>query len=135
MQPFSFSHVLSFSFEILLAGGNSLGCPSNAGAAGTFYDAVSRNLIVDNLNMTTDTDTLLMDFPNQPLLTNLYIQNFAKAAVPLLWSRVQVSKIYVQMHNFASCLYLLWLCYFKFYLFTLLSLLLYYVFYLGTGPN
>ncbi|KAJ0936558.1 hypothetical protein HanRHA438_Chr03g0132601 [Helianthus annuus] len=45
--------------KIFVHGGNSLGCPSNAGAAGTFYDAVPRSLIVDNLNMSTDTDTLL----------------------------------------------------------------------------
>ncbi|KAL8209856.1 hypothetical protein R6Q57_006588 [Mikania cordata] len=76
--------------KIFVHGGYSLGCPSNAGAAGTFYDAVPRSLIVDNLNMTTDTDTLLMEFPYQPLLTSIFIRNFAKAAVPLLWSRVQV---------------------------------------------
>ncbi|KAM0070543.1 hypothetical protein Hdeb2414_s0001g00014361 [Helianthus debilis subsp. tardiflorus] len=76
--------------KIFVHGGYSVGCPSNAGAAGTFYDAVPRSLIVDNLNMTTDTDTLLMEFPYQPLLTSVFIRNFAKAAVPLLWSRVQV---------------------------------------------
>lgn len=43
--------------------------------------------------MSTDTDTLLLEFPNQPLMTNVYIRNHAKAAVPLLWSRVQVSGI------------------------------------------
>ncbi|KAJ0601687.1 hypothetical protein HanIR_Chr03g0131581 [Helianthus annuus] len=76
--------------KIFVHGGNSLGCPSNAGAAGTFYDAVPRSLIVDNLNMSTDTDTLFMEFPYQPLLTSIFIRNCAKAAVPLLWSRVQV---------------------------------------------
>ncbi|KAJ9537317.1 hypothetical protein OSB04_030050 [Centaurea solstitialis] len=76
--------------KIFVHGGSSLGCPTNAGAAGTFYDTVPRSLIVDNLNMTTDTDTLLMEFPYQPLLTSIFIRNFAKAAVPLLWSRVQV---------------------------------------------
>nr|XP_043627763.1 uncharacterized protein LOC122599331 isoform X2 [Erigeron canadensis] len=76
--------------KILVHGGYSLGCPSNAGAAGTFYDAVPRSLIVDNLNMSTYTDTLLMEFPYQPLLTSVFIKNSAKAAVPLLWSRVQV---------------------------------------------
>lgn len=79
--------------QLLIAGGYSFGCPSNAGAAGTFYDAVPRSLIVDNLNMTTDTDTLLMEFPYQPLLTSIFIRNYAKAAVPLLWSRVQVCEI------------------------------------------
>ncbi|KAI8531022.1 hypothetical protein RHMOL_Rhmol11G0105400 [Rhododendron molle] len=76
--------------KVLVHGGRSSGCPQNSGAAGTFYDAVSRSLIVSNHNMSTDTDTLLLEFPNQPLMTNVYIQNHAKAAVPLLWSRVQV---------------------------------------------
>ncbi|KAK3009003.1 hypothetical protein RJ639_013595 [Escallonia herrerae] len=76
--------------KIFAHGGKSLGCPENSGAAGTFYDAVPRSLIVSNHNMSTDTDTLLMEFPYQPLMTNVYIENHAKAAVPLLWSRVQV---------------------------------------------
>ncbi|KAI3822027.1 hypothetical protein L1987_09608 [Smallanthus sonchifolius] len=76
--------------RIFVHGGNSVGCPSNAGAAGTFYDAVTRSLTVDNFNMTTDTDTLLMEVSYQPLMTNIFIQNFAKVSVPLLWSRVQV---------------------------------------------
>ncbi|XP_039044220.1 uncharacterized protein LOC120183614 isoform X2 [Hibiscus syriacus] len=40
--------------------------------------------------MSTDTDTLLLEFPYQPLWTNVYIENNARASVPLLWSRVQV---------------------------------------------
>ncbi|KAI3792745.1 hypothetical protein L2E82_06633 [Cichorium intybus] len=76
--------------KIIVHGGNSVGCPSNAGAAGTFYDAVTRSLTVDNFNMTTDTDTLLMEVPYQPLMTNIFIRSFAKVSVPLLWSRVQV---------------------------------------------
>ncbi|KAL6533975.1 hypothetical protein OROHE_013808 [Orobanche hederae] len=74
---------------ISVHGGSSLGCPENAGAAGTFYDSVPRSLTVSNHHKSTFTDTLLMDFP-QPFLTNVYIRNQAKAAVPLLWSRVQV---------------------------------------------
>ena len=38
----------------------------------------------------TNTDTLLLELPNQPLWTNIYVQNHAEASVPLLWSRVQV---------------------------------------------
>ncbi|KAL9313485.1 hypothetical protein ACSQ67_018937 [Phaseolus vulgaris] len=76
--------------KIYVHGGKSLGCPGNAGAAGTLYDAVPRSLIVDNYNMTTDTETLLLEFPNQPLWTNVYVRNKARATVPLLWSRVQV---------------------------------------------
>ncbi|PSS01243.1 hypothetical protein CEY00_Acc22601 [Actinidia chinensis var. chinensis] len=76
--------------KIFVHGGSSSGCPQNSGGAGTFYDAVSRTLIVSNHNMSTDTDTLLLEFPNQPLMTNVYIRNHAKATVPLLWSRVQV---------------------------------------------
>ncbi|KAF8388896.1 hypothetical protein HHK36_025577 [Tetracentron sinense] len=76
--------------KVLAHGGKSLGCPENSGAAGTFYDAVSRSLIVSNHNLSTDTDTLILEFPNQPLWTNVYVRNHAKATVPLLWSRVQV---------------------------------------------
>nr|XP_016514111.1 PREDICTED: uncharacterized protein LOC107830930 isoform X2 [Nicotiana tabacum] len=74
----------------LVHGGRSFGCPTNAGAAGTFYDAVPRRLVVNNHNLSTDTDTLLFEFPNHPLWTNVYIQDHARATVPLLWSRVQV---------------------------------------------
>ncbi|XP_030530685.2 uncharacterized protein LOC115741106 [Rhodamnia argentea] len=75
---------------IYVHGGSSFSCPQNAGAAGTFYDAVPRSLVIDNHNMTTNTETLLMEFPNQPLWTNIYVRNHARASVPLLWSRVQV---------------------------------------------
>lgn len=76
--------------KIFVHGGRSLGCPENSGAAGTFYDAVPRTLTISNHNLTTDTDTLLFEFPYQPLWTNVYVRNHAKATVPLLWSRVQV---------------------------------------------
>ncbi|CAI0409097.1 unnamed protein product [Linum tenue] len=76
--------------RIFVHGGNSRGCPENAGAAGTLYDAVPRSLIVSNDNLSTNTDTLLLEFPNQPLWTNVYVRNRARATVPLLWSRVQV---------------------------------------------
>ncbi|KAE8664393.1 putative Glutamyl-tRNA(Gln) amidotransferase subunit C [Hibiscus syriacus] len=76
--------------KIYVHGGVSRGCPDNSGAAGTLYDAVPRSLTVNNHNMSTDTDTLLLEFPYQPLWTNVYIENNARASVPLLWSRVQV---------------------------------------------
>ncbi|KAE8705874.1 putative zinc protease PqqL-like [Hibiscus syriacus] len=76
--------------DFLIHGGKSFGCPDNAGAAGTYYDAVPQSLIVSNHNMSTNTDTLLMEFPKQPLWTNVYLRDHAKASVPLLWSRVQV---------------------------------------------
>lgn len=75
---------------IFVHGGRSLGCPTNNGAAGTLYDAVPRSLIISNCNLSTQTDTLLLEFPYQPLWTNVFVRNHAKAAVPLLWSRVQV---------------------------------------------
>ncbi|KAL1808836.1 hypothetical protein ACET3Z_025826 [Daucus carota] len=74
----------------LFHGGLSYGCSGNSGAAGTFYDTRPRKLTVSNHNMSTETDTLLMEFPYQPLLTNVYIENCARAAAPLLWSRMQV---------------------------------------------
>ncbi|EXB24696.1 hypothetical protein L484_005490 [Morus notabilis] len=70
--------------------GRSLGCTENSGAAGTYYDAVPRSLTVSNHNMSTQTDTLMWEFPKQPLWTNVYIRDHAKALVPLYWSRVQV---------------------------------------------
>lgn len=72
------------------AGGSSRSCPENSGAAGTFYDSVPRSLTISNNHKSTYTDTLLMDFP-QPSLTNVYICDQAKAAIPLLWSHVMVS--------------------------------------------
>jgi hypothetical protein len=78
-----------------ISGGSSFGCPENSGAAGTLYDAVPRSLIVDNYNMTTDTETLLLDFPYQPLWVNVYVRNMARATVPLLWSRVQVCEMQI----------------------------------------
>lgn len=82
--------ILQLQALLLFAGGTSFGCPENAGAAGTLYDAVLRSLIVNNHNISTNTETLLLEFPNLPLWTNVYIQNNARATVPLLWSRVQV---------------------------------------------
>jgi hypothetical protein len=76
--------------KIFFNGGRSFGCPENAGAAGTLYDVISESLTIDNHNKTTYTDTLLLEFPNHRLFTNLYIRNMAKVAVPLRWSRVQV---------------------------------------------
>uniref|UniRef100_A0A1J3JZJ4 DUF8003 domain-containing protein n=1 Tax=Noccaea caerulescens TaxID=107243 RepID=A0A1J3JZJ4_NOCCA len=76
--------------KIFIHGGTSVGCPENAGAAGTLYDVISESLTMDNHNKTTYTDTLLLEFPSHRLYTNLYIQNMANVAVPLRWSRVQV---------------------------------------------
>lgn len=76
--------------EIAVHGGRSFGCPENSGAAGTFYDTVPRSLVISNHNLSTQTDTLLLEFPHQPLWTDIYVRDYAKASVPLLWSRVQV---------------------------------------------
>ncbi|KAI3860111.1 hypothetical protein MKX03_033811, partial [Papaver bracteatum] len=77
--------------EILVHGGGSYGFPENSGAAGTLYDAVlQKSLFICSHNMSTQTDTLLLEFPNQPIWKNVYVHDHARAAVPLLWSRVQV---------------------------------------------
>lgn len=78
----------------MFAGGQSYGCPANSGAAGTFYDTIPRKLIVNNHNMSTDTDTPFFAFPNQPRWTSVDIQEYARATVPLRWSRVQVVKMF-----------------------------------------
>ncbi|KAL8107077.1 uncharacterized protein LOC141670433 [Apium graveolens] len=71
-------------------GGMSLGCPSNGGAAGTLFDASILSLRVGNDNLTTETETPLLDFSISPLWLNVFVENNAKALLPLLWSRVQV---------------------------------------------
>lgn len=76
---------------LLTAGGASIGCPKNAGAAGTYFNAELVSLRVGNENMTTETETPLLDFPTRPLWSNIYVDNNAKVLVPLLWTRMQVS--------------------------------------------
>lgn len=73
-----------------MAGGLSIGCSQNAGAAGTYFDASVLSLRVSNDNVTTETETPLLDFSTSPLWTNVYVENNAKVLVPLLWTRVQV---------------------------------------------
>ncbi|KAL0313632.1 UNVERIFIED_CONTAM: hypothetical protein Sradi_5762500, partial [Sesamum radiatum] len=70
--------------------GLSIGCSWNAGAAGTYFDASVLSLRVGNDNVTTETETPLLDFSTSPLWTNVYVENNAKVLVPLLWTRVQV---------------------------------------------
>lgn len=76
----------------IVAGGLSIGCPGNAGAAGTYFDATLLSLRVGNDNITTETETPLLDFPTTPLWSNVFVENNAKVLVPLLWTRVQVVK-------------------------------------------
>lgn len=71
-------------------GGQSVGCPENAGAAGTIFDRTLHSLKVSNDNYTTRTETPLLDFPTAQLWSNVYVECNAKALVPLLWTRVQV---------------------------------------------
>ncbi|XP_057487508.1 uncharacterized protein LOC130773578 [Actinidia eriantha] len=76
--------------KVTVHGGFSIGCPRNSGAAGTYFDASVRSLKVGNDNITTETETPLLDFPTSPLWSNVYVENNAKVLVPLLWTRVQV---------------------------------------------
>ncbi|KAI8534522.1 hypothetical protein RHMOL_Rhmol10G0096600 [Rhododendron molle] len=76
--------------KVTVHGGFSIGCPWNSGAAGTYFDASVRSLRVGNDNITTETETPLLDFPTSPLWSNVYVENNAKVLVPLLWTRVQV---------------------------------------------
>lgn len=88
---------------ISVHGGDSLGCPDNAGAAGTRFDLVPKSLVVSNSNKSTQTDTLLMEFPTYPLWENVYVEDYAKVAIPLLWSRVQVQgQIILKCHGTLS---------------------------------
>ncbi|KAL4589347.1 hypothetical protein LXL04_002253 [Taraxacum kok-saghyz] len=69
------------------SGGGAGGRISVNGDKVTLYDAVPRRLRVNNRK---DTDTPFFAFPNQPRWTSVDIQEYARAAVPLRWSRVQV---------------------------------------------
>lgn len=73
------------------AGGFSIGCPENAGAAGTHFNAYLSSLRVSNDNLVTETETPLLDFSTSPLWSNVFVENNAKVLVPLLWTRVQVA--------------------------------------------
>lgn len=75
------------------SGGESIGCPENAGAAGTAFDATLLSLRVSNNNVTTGTETPLLVFPTGPLWSNVFVENNARVLVPLLWTRVQVIRI------------------------------------------
>jgi hypothetical protein len=72
------------------SGGQSFGCPENAGAAGTIYDTSLETLKVSNGNFTTHTETPLLGFSVTKLWSNVLVESNAKVLVPLLWSRVQV---------------------------------------------
>ncbi|OVA12714.1 hypothetical protein BVC80_9019g8 [Macleaya cordata] len=76
--------------KVTVHGGESIGCPGNAGAAGTIFDATLQSLKVSNDNVTTRTETPLLDFPTTRLWSNVYVENNANVLVPLLWSRIQV---------------------------------------------
>lgn len=77
-----------------VTGGLSIGCPGNSGAAGTYFNANLLSLKVSNDNVSTETETPLLDFSTTPLWSNVYVENNAKVLVPLVWSRVQVGKLY-----------------------------------------
>lgn len=70
-------------------GGRSSGCLDNAGAAGTLYEEVPKSITVNNNNLSTQTDTVFLDPPYEPLWTNVFIKNHAKVSLPLRWSRLQ----------------------------------------------
>ncbi|PPR81078.1 hypothetical protein GOBAR_AA39637 [Gossypium barbadense] len=76
--------------KVSVHGGFSFGCPGNSGAAGTYFNADLLSLRVGNDNVTTETETPLLDFPTRPIWSNVFVENNAKVLVPLLWSRVQV---------------------------------------------
>ncbi|CAN6486871.1 unnamed protein product [Victoria cruziana] len=76
--------------KITSHGGKSLGCPENAGAAGTIFDSKLLSLRVSNNNISTQTETPLLDFPTSPIWSNVFVESRAKVVVPLRWTRVQV---------------------------------------------
>lgn len=89
MARWNFNTIHAF----VVTGGMSIGCPGNSGAAGTYFNANLLSLKVGNDNITTETETPLLDFSISPLWSNVYVENNAKVLVPLVWSRVQVGKL------------------------------------------
>jgi hypothetical protein len=80
-------------------GGKSSGCLDNAGAAGTLYEEVPKSITVSNDNLSTQTDTVFLDPPYEPLWTNVLIKNHAKVSLPLRWSRIQVRGLYHYIYD------------------------------------
>lgn len=76
--------------DVFVNGGDSLGCPQNAGAAGTRFDVLSKSLYVSNNYKQSKTDTVFLTFPLRPLWGNLVVEQSARVGVPLQWSRIQV---------------------------------------------
>ncbi|KAG0610062.1 hypothetical protein M758_7G036100 [Ceratodon purpureus] len=72
-------------------GGDSLGCPLNAGAAGTRFDVTSQSLIVSNKMKQSRTDTVLLAFPVRPLWGSMVVEESARIGVPLHWSTIRVA--------------------------------------------
>uniref|UniRef100_A0A0E0DMX3 DUF8003 domain-containing protein n=1 Tax=Oryza meridionalis TaxID=40149 RepID=A0A0E0DMX3_9ORYZ len=75
--------------QFFVHGGRSSGCLDNAGAAGTLYEEVPKSITVSNNNLSTQTDTVFLEPPYDPLWTNVFIKNHAKVSLPLRWSRIQ----------------------------------------------
>ena len=74
----------------MIVGGDSLGCPLNAGAAGTRFDVTSQSLIVSNKMKQSRTDTVLLAFPVRPLWGSMVVEESARIGVPLHWSTIRV---------------------------------------------
>ncbi|GJM94810.1 hypothetical protein PR202_ga11489 [Eleusine coracana subsp. coracana] len=75
--------------QIFVHGGKSSGCLGNAGAAGTLYEEVPKSITVSNNNLSTQTDTIFLEPPYEPLWTNVFLKDHAKVSLPLRWSRIQ----------------------------------------------
>ncbi|WVZ96825.1 hypothetical protein U9M48_042413 [Paspalum notatum var. saurae] len=80
--------ILQIYFQSVICGKSSA-CLNNAGAAGTLYEEVPKSITVSNDNLSTQTDTVFLDPPYEPLWTNVLIRNRAKVSLPLRWSRIQ----------------------------------------------
>ncbi|KAG0603647.1 hypothetical protein M758_10G110100 [Ceratodon purpureus] len=76
---------------IFYHGGDSLGCPQNAGAAGTLFDVMFQSLIVSNNNKKSKTDTVLLAFTVPPLWGSVVIKESARIGIPLQWSTIRVT--------------------------------------------
>eukprot|EP00897_Mesotaenium_endlicherianum_P005771 jgi/Mesen1/5221/ME000026S04529 len=80
-------------FHILSHGGQSLGCPTNAGAAGTIFDVLLQQLNISNSYKGTETSTPLFEFPSYPLWGDFIVECDARVVALSKQLRVKVQKV------------------------------------------
>lgn len=71
-------------------GGSSLNCPSNAGAAGTVYDAWLLQLVICNGNQSSVTSTQIYETPSFPVWNTFVMEGRSRGVSPIQNLRMKV---------------------------------------------